>query len=125
MKLRVSTTRHMFDPSVFFPQKNPALVNREISRDLHACSKSAMDVLDSHKTKAVTSIACIGRMQGMGDFTSLCIDSNTVVLGMFSLESPKQLYRHFLLIFVKTVNSRDSQEWWRYARPQLALVCLC
>jgi hypothetical protein len=42
---------HAIDPSVFLPQKNPALVNREISRDLHACSKSAMDVLDSHKTQ--------------------------------------------------------------------------
>ncbi len=27
---------HAIDPSVFLPQKNPALVNREISRDLHA-----------------------------------------------------------------------------------------
>jgi hypothetical protein len=60
---------HAIDPSVFLPQKNPTLVNREISRDLHACSESAMDVLASHKTKAVTSIACIGMMQDMGDFT--------------------------------------------------------
>ncbi len=103
---------HTIDPSVFLPQKNPALVNREISRDLHACSKSAMDVLDSHKTKAVTSIACIGTMQDMGDFTSLCIDSDTVVMGMFSLEGPQPLYRHFLLMFVKIVNSRDWVDWF-------------
>ena len=98
---------HAIDPSVFLPQKNPALVNREISRDLHTCSESAMDVLDSHKMKAVTSIACIGRMQNMGDFTSLCVDSDTAVMGMFSLEGPQPIYCQFLLMFIKIVNSRD------------------
>ncbi len=48
------------DPSICIPQKNPALVNREISKDLHARSKSAMDIPDSHKMKTVTSIARIG-----------------------------------------------------------------
>jgi hypothetical protein len=66
-----------------------------------------MDVLDSHKMKAVTSIARIGTMQNMGDFTSLCINSNTVVMGMFSLEGPQPLYRQFLLMFIKIVNSCD------------------
>jgi hypothetical protein len=37
------------DPSVFLPQKNPALVIREASKDLHSRSENAMDVLDSHK----------------------------------------------------------------------------
>jgi hypothetical protein len=95
---------HVIDPSVFPPQKNPTLVNRETSRDLHAFSKSAMDVLDLHKMKAVTFIACIGTMQDMGDFTSLCVNINTVVTGMFSLEGPQPLYRQFLLMFVKIVN---------------------
>ncbi len=103
---------HAIDPSVFLPQKNPALVNREISRDLHTHSKSAMVVLNSHKMKAVTSIPCIGMMQDMGDFTSLCINSDTVVMGMFSLEGPQPLYRHFLLTFIKIVNSHDWVDWF-------------
>ncbi len=103
---------HAIDPSVFLPQKNPTLVNREISRDLHACSKSAMDVLDSHKMKAVTSIARIGMMQNMGDFTSLCVNSDAVVMGMFSLEGPQPLYRQFLLMFIKIVNSCDWVVWF-------------
>jgi hypothetical protein len=70
-----------------------------------------MDVLDSHKTKAVTSIARIGMLQDMGDFTSLCVNSDTLVMGMFSLESPQPLYHHFLLMFVKIVNSRDWVDW--------------
>ncbi len=103
---------HVIDPSVCLPQKNPALVNRKINRDLHACSKSAMDVLDSHKTKTVTSITCIGMMQDMGDFTSLCINSDTVVMGVFSLEGPQPLYRQFLLMFIKIVNSCDWVDWF-------------
>jgi hypothetical protein len=30
---------HAIDPSVFLPQKNTALVNREANKDLHACSE--------------------------------------------------------------------------------------
>ncbi len=103
---------HAIDLSVFLPQKNLTLVNREIIRDLHARSKSSMDVLDSHKTKAVTSIACIGTIQDIGDLTSLCVNSDTVVMGMFSLEGPQPLYLHFLLTFVKIVNSRDWVDWF-------------
>jgi hypothetical protein len=103
---------HAINPSVFLPQKNPALVNREISRDLHACSESAIDVLNSHKTKAVTSIARIGTMQKMGDFTSLCINFDTDVMGMFSLEGPQPLFRQFLLMFIKIVNSHYWVDWF-------------
>ena len=99
---------HAIDPSVFLPEKNTALVNREASKDLHACSENAMDVLDSHKSKTATSIACIGTMQDVEDFTSLCVNSDTVMMGMFSTEGPQPLYRQFLLIFVKTKIGRAS-----------------
>jgi hypothetical protein len=59
------------DPSTFLPQRNAALVNREASKDLHACSENALDVLDNHKKETSTSIARIGTMQDMADFTSL------------------------------------------------------
>jgi hypothetical protein len=100
------------DPSICLPQKNPALVNREISKDLHARLESAIDVSNSHKTKTVTSIACIGRMQNMGDFTSFCINFDTVIMGMFSPEGPQPLFHQFLLSFIKIVNSRDWVDWF-------------
>ena len=75
---------HPIDPFVGLPQKNPVLVNKEMSRDLHACLENAMDALDFHKTEAVNYIACIGTMKDMGDFTSLCVNLNTVIMGMFS-----------------------------------------
>jgi hypothetical protein len=58
-----------------------------------------MDVLDSHKSKTATSIARIGMMQDVEDFTSLCVNSDTVMMGMFST-------------FVKTVNSIDWVDWF-------------
>ncbi len=81
-----------------------------------------MDVLNSHKMKAVTSIARIGTMQDMGDFTSLCINSDTVVMGMFSSEGPQPLYHQFLLMFVKIVNSCDWIDWFaKNGRDMLGL----
>ncbi len=79
------------NPSAFLPQRNPALVNREANKDLLAHSEKTLDVLDNHKTKTSTSIARIGTMQDMADFTSLCINSDTVSMAVFS---PKGL-SHF------------------------------
>ena len=99
-------------PSVCLPQKNTALISREASKDLHARSENAMDVLDSHKLKTTTSIARIGTMQDVDDFTSLCVNSDTIMMAMFSTEGPQPLYRQFLLMFVKMVNSRDWADWF-------------
>jgi len=71
-----------------------------------------MDVLDSHKSKTATSIDCIGTMQDVDDFTSLCVNSDTVMMSMFSTEGPQPLYRQFLLIFVKMVNSHNWTDWF-------------
>jgi hypothetical protein len=88
------------------------LVNREAGKDLHTRSENAMDVLDSHKSKTATSITRIGTIQDGDDFTSLCVNSNTIMMAMFSTEGPQPLYRQFLLIFVKMVNSRDWADWF-------------
>ena len=103
---------HAIDPSTFLPQRNTALVNREAGKDLHARSENAMDVLDSHKSKTATSIARIGMIQNVEDFTSLCVNSDTIMMGMFSTEGPQPLYHQFLLTFIKTVNSRDWIDWF-------------
>jgi hypothetical protein len=100
------------DPSAFLPQRNPPLVNREANKDLHARSKNALDVLDHHKTKTSTSIARIGTMQDMADFTSLCVDSDTISMAMFSPEGPQPLYPQFLMMFITTVNNRDWVVWF-------------
>jgi hypothetical protein len=100
------------NPSICLPKKNPALINREVNKDLHAQSENAMDVIDSQKSKTVMSIACIGTMQDMKDFTSLCINLDTMVMGMISPEGLQPLFRQFLLVFIKIVNSRDWVDWY-------------
>jgi hypothetical protein len=102
---------HAIDPSVFLPQKNTDLVNTEVGKDLHTHSENAMDFLDSHKLKTATSITRIGMMQDVGDFTSLCVNSDTIMMAKFSTEGPQPLYHQFLLIFIKTVNNRDWADW--------------
>jgi len=103
---------HAIDPSVFLPQKNTSLVNREGGKDLHTRSENAMDVLDSHKSMTATSIARIGTKQDVGDFISLCVNSDTIMMTMFSTEGPQPLYCQFLLIFIKTVKNRDRADWF-------------
>ncbi len=71
-----------------------------------------MDILDNHKTKTSISIAPIGMMQDMADFTNLCIDSDTISMAMFSPKSPQPLYRQFLMMFITTVNNRDWVDWF-------------
>ena len=66
-----------------------------MSKDLHTHPENAMDVLELHKTKTVISIARIGTMQDMGDFTSLCVNLDTVVMGMFFPEGTQPLFRQF------------------------------
>jgi hypothetical protein len=39
-----------------------------------ADTEKSMDVLDTHKSKAMTSIAHIGTMVSIVDFSSLCIN---------------------------------------------------
>jgi len=103
---------HAIDHSVFLPQKNTTLVNREAGKDLLARSENNMDILDYHKLKTATSIACIGTVQDVDEFTSLCVNFDTVTMGMFSTEGPQPLYCQFLLMFVKKVNSRNWADWF-------------
>ncbi len=71
-----------------------------------------MDILDNHKTKTSTSIARIGTMQDMADLTSLCVNSDTVSMTMFSPKGPQSLYHQFLIMFIMTVNNCDWVDWF-------------
>jgi hypothetical protein len=69
LKLKASSV----EPSAFLAQRNKVLVKRELLSKVKATSENVMDFADSHKTKGRTTIACIGTMQSMVDFSSLCI----------------------------------------------------
>jgi hypothetical protein len=68
----------------FFPQRNKVLVKRELSSEVKATSENVMDFANSHKTNGKTVIACIGTMQSMVDFSSLCINMDTIITAICS-----------------------------------------
>jgi hypothetical protein len=62
------------EPSAFLPQRNKVFVKQELSSEVKATSENAMDFANLLKTKGKTAIACIGTMQSMVDFSSICIN---------------------------------------------------
>jgi hypothetical protein len=67
------------EPPAFLPQRNKVLVKQELSSEVKATTDNVIDFANSHKTKRRTAIACIGTMQSMMDFSSLCINMDTII----------------------------------------------
>jgi hypothetical protein len=70
-----------------------------------------MDFANSHKTKGKTAIACIGTMQSMVDFSSLCINMDTIITAICSNDGPQPIFCQILLNFVAIVNNPDWVRW--------------
>ena len=98
-------------PSALLPQRNKVLVKRELSSEVKATSKNVMDFGDSHKTKGRTAIARIGTMQFMMDFSSLCINMDTIITAIGSNDGPQPIFHQILLNFVAIVNNQDWVRW--------------
>jgi hypothetical protein len=96
------------EPYAFFHQKNKVLVTRELLSKVKATSENAMDFADSHKTKGKSAIACIGTMQSMVDFSSLCINMDTIITAICYNDEPQLILHHILLNFVAIVNNPDQ-----------------
>jgi hypothetical protein len=100
------------EPSAFLLQRNKVLVKRELSSEVKATSKNVMDFGDSHKTKGKTAIACNGTMQSMVDFSSLCINMDTIITAICSKDGPQPILRQILLNSVAIVNNLDWVHWY-------------
>jgi hypothetical protein len=99
------------EPSTFFPQRNKVLVEQELSSEVKATSENVMDFADSHKTKRMTVIARIGNMHSMMDFSSLCINMDTIITAICSNDEPQPILCQILLNFVAIVNNPDWVRW--------------
>jgi hypothetical protein len=99
------------EPSAFLPQQNKVLVKQELLSEVKATSKNVTDFADSHKTKGKTTIACIGSMQAMVDFSSLCINMDTIITAICSNDGPQPILRQILLNFVAMVINLDWVRW--------------
>jgi hypothetical protein len=99
------------EPSAFLPQRNEVLVEPELSSKVKATSKNVMDFIDSHKTKGKTAIARIGTMQSMVDFSSLCINMDTIITAICSNNGPQLILCQILLNFVTIFDNPDWVHW--------------
>jgi hypothetical protein len=99
------------EPSAFLPQRNKVLVEQELSSEVKATTENVMDFADSHKSKGRTAIARIGTMQPMMDFSSLCINMDTIITAICSNDRPQPIFHQNLLNFVAIVNNPDWVHW--------------
>jgi hypothetical protein len=95
------------EPSAFLPKRNEVLVKQELLSEVKATSENVIDFADSQKTKGKTVIACIGTMQSMVDFSSLCINMDTIITTICSNDRPQLILHQILLNFVAIVNNPD------------------
>jgi hypothetical protein len=99
------------EPSVFLPQKNKCLIDRKLINKVKATFKNIMDFADSHKTKGKTAITCIGSMQNMTDFSSLCINMDAIIAAICSNKKTQPILWQILLNFVSIINNPEWVHW--------------
>ncbi len=100
------------DLSLFLSQQNTFTIDREHSNNLTACSENNMDIADAHKSKTNIAITRIGTMVDMTNFSSLCINCNTIISAIVGSTGPQPLYCQILLKFVNLLNNPDFNAWY-------------
>jgi hypothetical protein len=92
---------------------------------MKATSKNIMDFANSHKTKGKTAIARIRTMQNMTNFSSLCINMDTIITTICSNEEAQPILWQILLKFVSLVNNPEWVHWSESvgAMPNLHWYC--
>jgi hypothetical protein len=98
--------------SLFLPQQNTSMINKECSNHLNAHSDYNMDIADSHKSKTNVPITCIGTMVDMPNFSSLCINCNIIISTIVNSTGPQPLYCQVLLKFINLLNNPDFNAWY-------------
>ncbi len=98
--------------SLFLPQQNASMIDRECSNNLTACSENNMDIATAHKSKTNVATTRIGTMVYMTGFSSLCIDSNTIISAIVDSTVPQPLYCQILLKSVNLLNNLDFNTWY-------------
>jgi hypothetical protein len=100
------------DLSLFPPQQNTSMIDNECSNDLTARSENSMDIADAHKSKTNIAITRIGTMVNMTNFSSLCINCNTIISTIVNSAGPQPLYCQILLKFINLLNNPDVDAWY-------------
>jgi hypothetical protein len=88
------------------------MIDRERSKDLIALSENNMDIANAHKSKTNVVITRIGTMVNMTDFSSLCINCNTIISAIVDSSGPQPLYQQILLKFINLMSNPDFDTWY-------------
>ncbi len=88
------------------------MINKELSSNLTAHSENNMDIADAHKSKTNVAITCIGTMVDMTNFSSLCINWDTIISIIVNSTKPQPLYCQVLLNFINLLNNPDFDAWY-------------
>jgi hypothetical protein len=102
---------NLVELSTFPPQRNEFLAKQELSSEVKATTENVMDFADSHKTKGRTVIACISTMQSMMDFSSLCINMDTIITAICYNDGPQPIFCQILLKLVAIVSNLNWVCW--------------
>jgi hypothetical protein len=97
---------------LFLPQQITSMINRERSNDLIACSENNMDIADAHKLKTSIAITRIGTMVDMTNFSSLCINCDTIISAIVGSIGPQPLYCQILLKFIHLLKNPYFDAWY-------------
>jgi hypothetical protein len=98
--------------SLFLPQQNTSMIGKERSNNLTACSENSMDIANAHKSKTNVAITRIGTMVDMINFSSLCINCDTIISSIVNSTGPQPLYLQVLLKFINLLNNPDFNTWY-------------
>jgi hypothetical protein len=102
--------------SAFLPQRNVCMVEQQHFRDIITMS---MDILDVHKSKAKTSIARIGTMASILDFSSHCINMDLIIMAITTTDSPLPILCEFLMKFIRLINNTGGLV------SMMQILCTC
>ncbi len=98
--------------SLFHPQQNTSMIDKVHSKDLTAHSEKNMDIANADKSKTNVAITHIGTMVDMTNFSSLCINCNTIISTIVNSTGPQTLYRQILPKFINLLNNPDFNTWY-------------
>jgi hypothetical protein len=83
------------------------MINKEHSNNHTACSENNMDIANAHKSKTNVAITRICTMVDMTNFSSLCINCDTIISAIVNSTGLQPLYCQVLLKFINLLNNPD------------------
>jgi hypothetical protein len=100
------------DLSLCLPQQNTFMINKERSNDLTDCSENNMVIANAHKSKTNVAITRIGTMVDMTNFSSLCINWDTIISAIINSTRPQPLYCRVSLKLINLLKNPDFNAWY-------------